>query len=545
MNRNSVTAGALAFLVAAAPANRVMADAGDFIGGVAAGVIGSAIANSQKTKQRTVVVRQAPSPQYSALRARVRDNQAALNHFGFPAGTPDGVTGPRTRAAISAYQAFIGMPATGEMTEFQRNVLVTAHARVNSGAPDVARVVSTDPLGVKAVLMDQYELMTGKPGKRQAVYAGMPVEVSEAIDEIANSSDPSAEQLLQRAGFVQLADLNSDGNTDYIIDTAVSGSSFWCNATACKTLVFASTANGYARNDLLLNQPTAAALTCVGGSCVVQGAQTQMAVVTPRAAPAPQDPGPQMAAARAAAPEAAAESLPVFPVTATKKSLSSHCSRVSLMTNANGGFTTLATMGDAEFVLDEQFCLARTYAIETGEKLVAGMQGISTQQVAAQCAQYGNLLKPYVSALSLKPRTEVIRDVGGFVLSTGQDPEQLATTAKICLSTGYKSDDMDVAVGSALVLVVLGEGAYGELMGHHLMRGIGASKRPALAEGWYTAALADLAAGAPAVFAPGLSERSDLVRKAVAGGTSVAPSNEAVRGSATSATLPTFGAAAQ
>jgi hypothetical protein len=34
--------------------------------------------------------------------------------------------------------------------------------------------------------------MTCKSHKRQAIHAGMPVEVSEAIDEVANSSDPSA-----------------------------------------------------------------------------------------------------------------------------------------------------------------------------------------------------------------------------------------------------------------------------------------------------------------------------------------------------------------
>ena len=129
--------------------------------------------------------------------------------------------------------------------------------------------------------------------------------------------------------------------------------------------------------------------------------------------------------------------------------------------------------------------------------------------------QYGPVLSDYVASLSLKPRDEVIRDVGGFVLHSGMDPVQLTKTAKICLSTGYRLDDMDIALGSALLLVVLGEPPYGELMGHHLSQGFGATARPDLAMEWYQSGIDALFAGAVPVFAPNQSDRADLIDAAV------------------------------
>jgi peptidoglycan hydrolase-like protein with peptidoglycan-binding domain len=85
------------------------------------------IVNSQKNKQKTTV-RRAPSSGYSARRARIRKTQSALNYFGISAGTADGILGSNTRAGISVYQVSLHMPATGEITQFQRNVLMTAKA---------------------------------------------------------------------------------------------------------------------------------------------------------------------------------------------------------------------------------------------------------------------------------------------------------------------------------------------------------------------------------------------------------------------------------
>ncbi len=208
------------------------------------------------------------------------------------------------------------------------------------------------------------------------------------------------------------------------------------------------------------------------------------------------------------------DALPDFFGSTGALSLASQCNKVSLLTNTNGGFTTEVSMVDPEFALNEQFCLARTYAIANGEELASKVQGFTPQQIQAQCDSFGPAMHPYVAALSLKPRDTVMQEVGGFILKTGMSPAQLAGTARICLSVGYRTDNMDVAIGSALLLTVLGEKPYGELMGHHLGLGFGTSKRPDLALAWYDMALDAVDNGADAVFAPGQFERNALIRKA-------------------------------
>jgi len=532
---------AVAVTMVTGPVTRAAADSNGLVGALIGGaIVGAAISNANKNKRvRTRVVRPGVT---SATRAANREVQTALNYFGYPAGTPDGVLGRKSRTAVTAMQLYLNFPATGALTQFERDILVGAYHRGIAGNFETVQLVSKSTDGSRALLVAQRDLMTGggTTPRRTVGYAGLPIEVSEAVDEIADSSDPSAEQLLQRAGFIQLADLNGDGNNDYIIDTSLSGSSFWCSSVQCKTIVFASTSNGYHRNNLLAFDPTPATFNCVGSSCVVSESTTVMASAE---APAVATPAPADTTTMASAPTGLAP-LPLFSAPVSSVSLDSHCSKVSLLTNANGGFTQVSAITDPNMVMNEQLCMARAYAIDAGEQLVAGLQGVTMAQVEVQCAPYGPALKDYVSALSLKPRADVIRDVGGFVLNSGMDPAQLATTAKICLAAGYRMDDMDIALGTGMLLIVLGEGPYGELMGHHLSQGFGTSKRLDLAMPWYNAAMDALSEGAQPVFAPNQIERVSLLQAAVTmlGGGDQAAIAPVPASSESKAKLPTFGA---
>ena len=229
-------------------------------------------------------------------------------------------------------------------------------------------------------------------------------------------------------------------------------------------------------------------------------------------APAPAPAAPQMAAA-----DPALAPLPNFMGSGGVTSVASHCNNVSLLTTSNGGFATLAGMSDPTAALDEQFCLARTYAIASGEDLTSHVQGVTPAAIEAQCKAFGPVMAPAVAALSTQPVEAVLTEAQGLARATGMAPAQLSGTAKICLSVGYRTDDMGVALGSALMLTALGEVPYGELLGHHLMRGFGTAPRPDLARDWFTLALDALKAGQPAVFAPGQPERADLIRAAVFG----------------------------
>lgn len=507
-----MTSAAVMTALLAAPVQRAQADefVGGLVGGLIGGAVGSGLANQQRQKKSQSTRRVYVQPRASsAQRQETREIQTSLNYFGFNAGVEDGVMGRNTRSAVSRYQGYMGYPADGQLTGYQKSLLLGAYNRAAAGGPEVNRIISESDQGARAVLLAQRD---GAGGGRKTGYAGLPIEVSEAVDEVADSSDPSAEQLLQRSGFLQLADLNGDGTNDYIIDTALAGSSFWCNASECKTMVFASTSEGYRRNDLLVHEPTAAKLDCRGGSCQVRAEPAE-----PAAQPG-DDGQTQMASAPQAPADTGAEGdsgLPVFNTAPRRKSLSSFCNKVSLLTNSNGGFTKASEMSDPDFAMSEQLCLARTYAVAQGEEILATIEGADEAAIAQQCDAFGKSLAPHVGALAAKPAEGVLSGVNRLILDSGMTPEQLRTTAKVCMASGYKSDRMAPALGGALLLTGLGERPYAELVGHHLHGGFGtAEKNTDLALSWYEMAFKALDRDQTPVFAPTQPGRVEVVRKA-------------------------------
>lgn len=389
-----------------------MADGDAVVGGIIGGIIGGVIVNEANKNRRTTTVRRTTAyPTVSrAQREENRDVQVALNYFGYPVGSPDGVLGRQSRAAIAEYQATLGYPPSGQLTEYERNHLIASYHRGVAGGPMTMQQAAANPMGMRGLLVAWRDEAAGVPAP-----------------------------------------------------------------------------------------------------------QGQMALVPMQPAPAAAPAAPVVEAA-VPAPESAQPGLPTFlGGGASQASLASTCNKIALMTSTNGGYTTVATMTDASAALGEQFCLARSYAIATGEEMAAKVPGTTPEQIAAQCAGFGPAMQPQVAALSLQPAAEVLAGARGFALSTGMSPTQLAATAKICLSVGYAQDNMDVAVGSALLLAALGEAGYGELLGHHLSQGYGAAQRPDLAFDWYDMAVAAAAKGSVPVFAPGQPERIDLVRKAAYG----------------------------
>lgn len=417
----------------------VRADASDVAAGIIGGIVGGVIVNEANKNRRTTVKRTYVAPSISSgQRAANRETQTALNYFGFPAGTPDGVLGRRSRAAISQYQAHLGYPVTGQLSVYERDFLVGSYHRALAGGAATTQQIASHPQGTRGLLLVYRDQAAG------VAVATAPVAVAPQVVQVAPAPQP------------------------------------------------------------------------------VPAAPVTTEVV-------------------AAAPEPdAGTALPTFMGGGEALSLASHCNTVSLLTNTNGGFTTLANMGDPNTVLNEQFCLARTYAIAQGEELAAGVQGVSSDQIAAQCKGFGPVMKDHVAALSLKPKDQVLRDVSGFALSTGMAPPQLAATAKICLSVGYRTDDMDVAIGSGLILAALGEQVYGELMGHHLSQGFGATQRRDLASEWYAMSLQALTSGQPAVFAPGQSDRPALMQAATSSMTQADAGTMTAPVQPVSNTLPSF-----
>ncbi len=142
----------------------VHADADGLVGGIIGGIIGGAIvAESNKKKRHSAGTTKSSksSGVSSAQREANREVQTALNFFGFPVGTPDGSIGPKSKSAISTYQATLGYPATGQLTDYERTLLTTAYYRGMAGGPQVAQTVSTHPMGMKGLLLVQRDEMAG------------------------------------------------------------------------------------------------------------------------------------------------------------------------------------------------------------------------------------------------------------------------------------------------------------------------------------------------------------------------------------------------
>ncbi|MBZ0124556.1 MAG: peptidoglycan-binding protein [Roseovarius sp.] len=417
--------------IAATPATRAAADFADgLVGGLVGGAVSGIIVNeSAKARERR---RSAPQRVYRApvntvARQQVIEEQTALNYFGFPAGTPDGVRGRNTRNAASQFQAHMGYPITGNLTEYERQFLVSSYYRAQSNPAMTAQLVAQRGMGPRGILhayRDEAAGMTAGTTGSGSVMVSKPAQTEQSTDTGSGAT------------MAALPNLMGDGGD-----------------------------------------------------------------------------GP---------------------------SLASHCNQVSLVTSSNGGFVTAASLGDPRFALNEQFCLARTYAISSGEAAAANLSGVSNAQLEEQCGAIGPAMRDYVAALSLEPRDGVIDEVRGFVRDSGQAPAQLSGTAKICLSVGYRTDKMDVALGSALLLAGLGEDAYSELIGHHLNEGFGTTRRPDLAVAWYEAGIAAVERSGEPVFAPGSPERTDLIRKAVFTGQS-SGAQQGTESVKPAATLPSFG----
>jgi peptidoglycan hydrolase-like protein with peptidoglycan-binding domain len=428
---------ALALAMPAAPA--AWADGSAFVGGLVGGIVGSAIGNAATQRRETVVVRQAPrtvvrhAPAVNTYdREQNRQAQVALNHFGFPAGVPDGVMGRNSRAAVAQYQSYVGMPATGYLSEYDRTQLITAYNRSLVGGPQNQQMMVAYGQGMRGLLLGYRDEQIGVPM-------------------------PGAATAMAAAPTVMAA------------------------------------------------APMAAAPTAP-----VAAAPEPVATPLPEIA-APVAPSPEPAATVMAA------ALPDFQTTAAPDaSMASACNRASLVTSTNGGFVTVASLKDPGFALEEQFCLARTYAIEEGERLAATVQGMPAAEIRTRCEAFAPAMRPYVAMLATEPAQEVTEAARGFIVETGAPPAQIAANARICLGVGYRTDNAELALGSALMLAAAGEAAYGEHVGHHLLQGFGVARRGDRAAEWLGDAVAAMSAGASQVVAPGAPERIELLRTALA-----------------------------
>lgn len=425
---------ALAAAVALAPAARTDAgDAGKIILGIGVGAaIGCATGalncggNRKATKQRSYQ----PSVS-SAQREQNRQVQTALNTFGFPVGAADGVIGRGTRAGISNYQSYMGYPATGQLTDLERNLLLNGLNQFNAGqGGQYAAAMQRD--GTKGMLKG----LRGDPG-----YA----------PQFNNTAQ-------NNGGFV-----NPGGGY--------------------------TNPNGYTGQQAL-QQPNAGQ------------------VVTP--APQPQVVQP--------APVTTPTTLPTLKpgLQAASASMADRCELVELL-GATNGVIQVGNITDPDRALSEQFCGMRTYAMGEGAQ-VLNSYGIDTAgaitQVCGPVAQameadFPSLAEGDPEAMSAK----AAQTIAGMGVS---DPALIRDYGKMCVSAGYDTDDPEIALSGALMMLSIGDYAYAETAAHHLREGFGVKQDVPAAVKYYQAALSTYDQGAQPAFLPEQARnRAEVIRGSI------------------------------
>ncbi|MCY4306169.1 MAG: peptidoglycan-binding protein [Aestuariivita sp.] len=123
--------------------NAYASDLGKILGGAAVLGAGICIFNPEacgvqsqqvEPQQPQRVIRRAPTRQMSPeQRQQNKDIQQSLNAFNFPAGTIDGIIGRGTRSAIQQYQSYMGYNPSGQLTDFERDILVNSYRKLQRG----------------------------------------------------------------------------------------------------------------------------------------------------------------------------------------------------------------------------------------------------------------------------------------------------------------------------------------------------------------------------------------------------------------------------
>jgi hypothetical protein len=124
------------------------AGASDLGSALLGGVIGGVIVNEAHKNRRAKTVYRTPTSNYT--RAQNREVQTSLNYFNFPAGVADGALGRNSRNAIGQYQAYLGYPATGYLTPYEHEFLITSYHRAIAGGPATSQLITQHQQGTVA-----------------------------------------------------------------------------------------------------------------------------------------------------------------------------------------------------------------------------------------------------------------------------------------------------------------------------------------------------------------------------------------------------------
>ncbi len=192
---------------------------------------------------------------------------------------------------------------------------------------------------------------------------------------------------------------------------------------------------------------------------------------TTAAAPAPVTQAPTTVPTRANT-----AALPDFTFGQASRTANELCNEVNILTAANGGLTTANRVTDANFALNEQFCLARTQAMAESSRIEATIPNLTAPQIEQQCEGLSQAIAPQLVGIETAQAGQVLAKTSAFLRDSGKPMNQLISGGKVCLGIGYRTDNAKMAMASGLLLAGAGELGYGETVSHHLREGIGTNR---------------------------------------------------------------------
>lgn len=172
--------------------------------------------------------------------------------------------------------------------------------------------------------------------------------------------------------------------------------------------------------------------------------------------------------------------MPGFRTTDASRSASAFCATAT---------DPAASEASMDQTLGQLYCSATAAAIDQSDALAATVAGFTPAQIEEQCVAFEPALVSVVQTVSDGPAKDVMQGAAEFVQRTGQDPQEMAGIAKVCLGVGYRRDHIDLAIGSAVLLTVLDAAIYAEYVGYHAALGVGADQDATRARSWFEVAM--------------------------------------------------------
>lgn len=221
-----------------------------FVGGLLGGAIGTAITNQQQQRRQQpvvvrerTVVRRAPAVN-TYQREENRRVQTALNYFGFPAGVADGALGPNSRAAIGQFQAHMGYPPSGYLSDYEKSFLLSSYDRAIVGGPQVATMMAASGQGTRGLLQAfRQEQMGVPPVVAAAPQAAVPqVVVPEPVEAapppvVAPVATPEPDPVVTAAAPEQAAPAGQ-------LPSFLAGAAGQSMASHCNRISLSTSSNG-------------------------------------------------------------------------------------------------------------------------------------------------------------------------------------------------------------------------------------------------------------------------------------------------------------